>query len=297
MSDYTARAYRWGYMAVRFMNERHRADIDAILPKMRSGDYTGYWNYMQNTIGNRYDSEFASWAQTATTAGYPPLPTPSNGDTALSSGVVVTSAGAKSEFKHFYIDVPANSAQLKIEISGGTGDADLYVKRGSKPTLTSYDHRPYLGGNNETVTITNPATERYYVALYGYAAFSGVNLKATITANTGGGTGTPCANATRLENGCTISNLSSSSNAYISLWVPAGAKNLVISTSGGTGNANLFVKAGGWPSTSDYHWASTNTGNAESVSVASPNGGQWFYITLNAASAFSGVNISASFTP
>jgi len=48
MNDYTNRAYRWGYMAVRFMFEKHRADIDAILPKFRVGDYTGYQAYMQS---------------------------------------------------------------------------------------------------------------------------------------------------------------------------------------------------------------------------------------------------------
>ena len=67
------RAYRWGYMATRFMNEKHRSDVDAMVAKFRLGDYAGYQNYM-DVIGNRYDAEFASWVQTATTAGQPPLP-------------------------------------------------------------------------------------------------------------------------------------------------------------------------------------------------------------------------------
>ena len=290
MSDYVARAYRWGYMAVRFMNEKHRGDIDAMLQLWRQGDYNGYQAYINN-IGTQYNSEFASWVQTATTGGTPPMP---GGTDALISGQSVNVSGAKGEWKHFYIDVPRNTSRLDIASSGGTGDADLYVKFASQPTLTSYDKRPYLGGNNESAFYTNPPAGRYYVSLHAYAAFQNAALKATVTP--GGGSGA-CERNDRLENGCTISGLSSSSNAYVTMWVPSGARNLVISTSGGTGNANLYVKAGGWPSTSNYHWASTNSGNSESVSVASPTGGQRYYITLNAAQPFSGLSITARFDP
>ena len=73
-SDYVARAYRWSYMATRFMFERHRADVDTIVSRFRAGDYDGYENYVAY-IGRRYDGEFADWAHNATTAGEPPLPT------------------------------------------------------------------------------------------------------------------------------------------------------------------------------------------------------------------------------
>ena len=73
MSDYTNRAYRWGYMATRFMNERHRGDLDFTVSKFRIGDYNSYQAYIAN-IGSKYDAEFAAWVQTATTAGQPPLP-------------------------------------------------------------------------------------------------------------------------------------------------------------------------------------------------------------------------------
>ncbi|AJX35451.1 collagenase [Burkholderia oklahomensis] len=72
-SDYVARAYRWGYMATRFMFERHRADVDTIVSRFRTGDYDGYENYVAY-IGRRYDNEFVDWARDATTAGEPPLP-------------------------------------------------------------------------------------------------------------------------------------------------------------------------------------------------------------------------------
>ena len=92
------------------------------------------------------------------------------------------SGGASSE-KFYKIDVPAGQEFLTIEISGGTGDVDLYVKKGSKPTLTSWDYRPYLIGNNETVDVTNPAAATWYILLRGYQAYSGLTLKATYGTN------------------------------------------------------------------------------------------------------------------
>jgi microbial collagenase len=72
-SDYVARAYRWGYMATRFMFERHRAEVDTIVARFRRGDYNGYATYLAD-LAPRYDQEFADWARTATTAGEPPQP-------------------------------------------------------------------------------------------------------------------------------------------------------------------------------------------------------------------------------
>ena len=69
-------------------------------------------------------------------------------------------------------------AVLEIAISGGTGDADLYVRRGAQPTTTAYDYRPYLSGNNETVTVNNPTAGTWYIGIRGYAAYSGLTLDA-----------------------------------------------------------------------------------------------------------------------
>ena len=73
--------------------------------------------------------------------------------------------------------VPAASGTLTIAISGGAGDADLYVKLGSAPTTSSYDCRPYETGNAESCSFTAPSGT-YYISLNAYAAFSGVSLKA-----------------------------------------------------------------------------------------------------------------------
>jgi Zn-dependent metalloprotease len=104
------------------------------------------------------------------------------GTTTLTNGVAVTNlSGATGSWTNFKITVPASQTQLQIVMSGGTGDADMYVKRGAVPTSTVYDYRPYLTGNAETVTVANPVAGDWYISLNAYAAYSGVTLKATYT--------------------------------------------------------------------------------------------------------------------
>jgi len=106
----------------------------------------------------------------------------SGGGNVLQNGVAVTGLSAAKNGKlNYTVAVPAGATNLKIAISGGTGDADLYVKFGSAPTTSSYDCRPYVTGNSESCTAASPSAGTYYVMLNAYAAFSGVTLKATWT--------------------------------------------------------------------------------------------------------------------
>jgi vibriolysin len=115
-----------------------------------------------------------------------PVPNPGGGggggDTVLTNGVPVSGlSGATGSQAFFKIDVPAGQSTLTITISGGTGDADLYVRFGAKPTTSTFTCRPFLNGNNETCTITNPSAGDWYVMIRGFAAFSGVTLTGSYT--------------------------------------------------------------------------------------------------------------------
>ena len=100
---------------------------------------------------------------------------------ALTSGVPVANlSGAAGSQVYYKITVPAAQSKLEVRITGA-GDCDLYVRRGSLPTTSTYDYRPYLNTSNETVTVTNPAAADWFVMLRGYKAFSGVTLVATLT--------------------------------------------------------------------------------------------------------------------
>ncbi|WPB77037.1 M4 family metallopeptidase [Archangium violaceum] len=100
--------------------------------------------------------------------------------TALTNGVALTGQSATSgQGKYYYLDVPASRASTFV-LSGGTGDADLYVGIGATPTTSVYSCRPYLSGNAETCNIAAQTTaQRMYVMLQAYSTFSGVSLKGT----------------------------------------------------------------------------------------------------------------------
>ncbi|HVF35562.1 MAG TPA: PKD domain-containing protein, partial [Candidatus Saccharimonadia bacterium] len=105
----------------------------------------------------------------------------------LTNGVAKTNLGAATGASlNYTMAVPAGATNLKFVISGGTGDADLYVKFGSAPTTSSYDCRPYLSGNAETCNIATAQVGTYYVMLRAYSTFSGVSLTGSYSTTTAG---------------------------------------------------------------------------------------------------------------
>ncbi|MBO2662569.1 S8 family peptidase [Shewanella algae] len=209
-------------------------------------------------------------------------------DTPLDNGVGISVSGVQGSSNYFYIDVPAGAADLNIDLASGSGDADLYVSQGSKPTLNSYQCRPYKSGNNESCSFSSPAEGRWYVMLQGYSAYSGATL--TATHNAGGGCGSDC-----LENGVPKSNLSGSagSEQHFTIQVPAGVS-LNIATSGGSGDADLYVRAGAAPSTSVYDCRPYKNGNIESCSFQVTQAAT-YHVMIRGYSAFSGMQLLASF--
>ena len=108
-----------------------------------------------------------------------------NGGTSstLTKGVTLTNLAASTgNSLNYTMSVPSGATNLTFTMSGGTGDADMYVKFGSAPTDTVYDCRPYLSGNAETCTFATPSAGTYYVRLKAFSAFSGVSLVGNYTA-------------------------------------------------------------------------------------------------------------------
>ncbi len=296
------------------------------------------------------------------------------GDTEIFNGDTASNLGASTGGElHFFMNVPSGATNLALATSGGSGDADLYVKFGSKPTTSSYDYRPYLNGNAESVNVASPSAGTWYVMIRAYSTFSGLTLSAsyqgavsnsapnasfnvstsylvasftdTSTDSDGsiasrswslgdGGTSSmanpghtyasagtysvtltvtdndgatdshtanvtvtaPPSGPTELSNGSTVSNLQASTGNELDfvLTVPSGASNLKFAMSGGTGDADIYVRLGAAPTTSTYDYRPYKTGNSETVDVPSPGGGAW-YVMIRAYSAFSGVSLTASY--
>jgi serine protease len=87
-------------------------------------------------------------------------------------------SGSSGSWKHYTVDIPAGMSSFTINMSGGSGDADLYVRRGSKPTTSRYDCRPYLYGNSESCNFNNPQSGTWYISVRAYSSYSGVNINA-----------------------------------------------------------------------------------------------------------------------
>ncbi len=104
------------------------------------------------------------------------------GGNELENGVPVTSlSGGDGSERRYTLDVPAGASNLSIAISGGSGDADLYVRFNQQPSLDDWDCRPFIGGNNETCDITNVQTGTYHVLIHGFDPYSGLTLLASFT--------------------------------------------------------------------------------------------------------------------
>jgi hypothetical protein len=100
----------------------------------------------------------------------------------------------------YKITVPENTAYLKVGTSGGTGDVDLFLRRGtpatcqlsdSVTTACAYTYASADDGNRETLAIMSPAAGDWYLDLSAYdvdgiLGYSDVTLTTTI-----GSAGTP----------------------------------------------------------------------------------------------------------
>ncbi len=156
--------------------------------------------------------------------------------------------------------------------------------------------RSWNFGDGTTSTATNPsktysAAGTYTVTLTVTDNGGATNTKtSTVTVSTGGG-------GTVLSNGVPVTGLSAATGASLNytMVVPAGASNLTFTTSGGTGDMDMYVKSGSAPTDTVYDCRPYVNGNAETCTFATPTAGT-YYVRLKAYSAFSGVSLTGSYT-
>jgi len=223
------------------------------------------------------DNDGATDSQTnAVTVAAPPV------GNVLLNGVAVTGLSANTGNDIIYtMNVPAGATNISFAMSGGSGDADLYVRFGSAPTDSNYDCRPYAGGNTESCTGSS-AGGTYYIRVKAYSTFSGLSLTGSYTE---GGSGPAPIDST-------TSNISVGSSAWsrYTLDLGAGYSNLTVTMSGGTGDADLYVRQGSQSTTSAYDCRPYKNGNNEVCTFNSPASGTW-HIDLRGYSAASGVTL------
>nr|WP_246357185.1 PPC domain-containing protein [Pyxidicoccus fallax] len=204
---------------------------------------------------------------------------------ALTNGVPLTlSSGLLGEWRTWTVAVPTGQAGLRVDVSGGTGDVELFIRQGSAPTLTAHDCRSGNTGTTQSCQVSSSQAGTWYVMLRGYTAFSNVTLTANIVPH-----------VTPLQNGRTVANLSGAADTrlYYSLSVPAGQGRLQVTLSGGTGDADLYVRRAALPTTVAYDCRPYTGGNNETCTVTSP-AADTYNIMIRGSSAFSGVTLLAT---
>lgn len=217
--------------------------------------------------------------------------------TALENGSPLSGiSGAAGSSSYYTLNVESGAADLNFNTTGGSGDADLYVKFGSAPTTSSYDCRPYVSGNEESCDISNIQQGTYHLMIHGYTSYSGLTLSGSYT---DGSTPPPPPEPGTgvLENGVSENDLSGSAGQQIAytMDVPAGASDLSFSSSGGSGDADLYVKFGSEATASDYDCRPYASGNNEVCNISNVQAGT-YHVMLNGYSSFSGVSLLGSFT-
>ncbi|WP_282131825.1 M9 family metallopeptidase [Pseudoalteromonas aliena] len=208
------RIYRWGYLAVRFMFEKHKVDIDHILNLFRQNRYTEYQAFMDN-IADRYESEWQAWLISDLSTKNDGIK--ENGPTdeiAIDSGSQSNWEGPNNKLSEDYstcvvtneqyrhnpdatsleIDQPIEcisakdgrasfafgntertSNDLWIKSSGGWGDADVFFGSEGWASGETNEGAGIEYGNDEIIKVSfNPEKLWHYLTLSG--DFGGVDL-------------------------------------------------------------------------------------------------------------------------
>ncbi|TBO58092.1 collagenase [Streptomyces kasugaensis] len=174
--DDETRTYPWGYLAVRYMTEKHPDQIQAMLAKMRTGDYQGAYA-VYNNIGTSYDADFDAWLDT--------LGGGSGNRTACAD--TNTQAMGKNCFRsdqsrvagdtdYLWVWLPAGNTTLKVTTSGGSGNADLYYNPTTWAGPSAFTQKSTNSGNAESITVNNTEAGYRYISLYAVTDFSGVTV-------------------------------------------------------------------------------------------------------------------------
>ncbi|MCP2337450.1 M9 family metallopeptidase [Actinomadura rupiterrae] len=170
------RTYHWGYLAVRFMFEKHPADVTKLLGYYRAGKYDDAYNFVKTL---NYDTEFNTWLDSLSGSTTPGYPTCDGTDTrAMGKDCQRANISATTgNYAYFYVYVPAGVTTMTITSSGGSGNADLYFNPSTWATTGAYTAKSTKTGNAETLTVTNVKPNAYnYISLYATTGFSGATL-------------------------------------------------------------------------------------------------------------------------
>jgi len=262
----TTKIYYWGYLAVRYMFEKHPDVVASMLDHFRTGDYQGGYQ-VYNSIGTAYDADFDAWLDTLGSSTGTGAPT-----AAFTSSV----SGLDASFTN-----------TSTESGSGTISSwDWNFGDGSGSTAQNPTHTYAAAG---TYTVTLSATDS-----------NGKTSTAThtVTVSASSGSLPTCTSSDPRVMGQNCSRPGQSATEgnedYLYLYLPAGTTTLTVSTSGGTGDADLYYSPSSWATPDNYTARSTGSGNSESITVTNTTAG-YRYISLHAVTDFDGVTVTTQY--
>ncbi len=138
--------------------------------------------------------------------------------------------------------------------TAGTGDADLFIKKGSAPSRSSYDAKSDGTTSTESAKITVAAGDKIYFLVYGYKAST-----VSLSVETADAVAT-----TTIELFATTTIAQGSSKTGIYTATAAGEHTF---RTAGTGDADLFLKKGSAPTRTSYDAKGDGYTAAESVKL------------------------------
>ncbi|MGF6493765.1 serine protease [Luteibacter sp. 621] len=176
----------------------------------------------------------------------------------------------------------AGTSQATPHVTGTVALMLAAVKGASLPTPTPAQIRTLLTSTAHAF----PSTPDKAIGAGIVDAYAAVNKA---LGNDSGNPGEP--DVTVLTNGTSVKASGDGSAKVFSIVVPSGARTLVFTTSGGTGDVSIAVKNG----TAGAETVSAKKGtNNETVTVARPAAGTW-YITVTSPAAYANVSVLARF--
>ncbi|MCP3163984.1 M4 family metallopeptidase [Myxococcus qinghaiensis] len=208
----------------------------------------------------------------------------------LTRNVPVSVSGARGAKAYAIGQVPEGATNLRFALSGGTGDADLYVRFGNTPTTSLYDCRPYTSGNNETCTFAAPTNGTWYVMLNGFTAYTNASLVMTYD----GG-------YLQLEPNVAVGGLSGATNGTNGFFIQipeapeGGYRNITVKVEGGTGNADLYVRRGAFPTHSEYDCRGMKETNAERCDLKYVEGGKYYVWLYGAKGGYQNASLTVTY--
>ena len=188
---------------------------------------------------------------------------------------------------HFVLAVPGDADSISIQTTCGDPDADIYARWGAPASASVFTYKSDGPSSNESITIQNPPGGNLYIMVKAHTSFVGLGILGEYF-------GADDIVVYELDNGQVVDHIDgfTGDSVYFKVSVPFGQDYVAVDLWGMDPDADLYVRWGDLPTTSQYLAKSTGSSSNESIVLDNPPSGD-LYILVHAYSTFFNAVISA----